>query len=88
MKIFTIMLIFAFVLFAVTDASNVLANKAEKRQAKKTSTSTTTTKPTSTRKIVSDCLNPYVQRCGVTCCTGIQHCCVDNPTACCWPKLR
>jgi hypothetical protein len=79
--------ILACVLLSCVNASDVLVKKLDKRQAKKTTTTTVpTTTTTTTRKILSDCPNPYVNKCGVTCCQGVQHCCVNDPTRCCWPS--
>lgn len=88
---------FAFALVMMTsfvDASDLLNNKLEKRN-KKTTTTTTTEAPTttttagptstSTRPTVSEC--GYVQKCGVTCCQGMQHCCPNDPTKCCNPII-
>lgn len=93
---FTTFLLLSFCFLAVVSASGLLDKKAEKRNAKTTTTTappTTTTTPTTgpttttTRLIISDCPNPYVVKCGVTCCQGRQHCCQNDPTKCCNPII-
>lgn len=92
MKLSTLFFV-AFLLFAVAVSTSDALNKRNDKKTTTTTTppttTTTTTQPTitTTRLIISDCPNPYVNKCGVTCCQGRQHCCVNDPTRCCNPII-